>query len=108
MDYGVNTTATTNLYTTRYYAIHTYSSLLGRPYRCTCTGVHDKGILHKTYGHQQRQCWSVLLKLNIGFKQRCCAKRSASCEEPNGDNKDARRPFNNRQKPSYTHVGVHL
>eukprot|EP00972_Heterocapsa_arctica_P100201 14774733-Heterocapsa_arctica.AAC.1 len=71
------------------------SITLGRPYRCTRTGVHDKGVLHDNYGHRQKRCWSMLLKLRIGLKLRFSAKVSAFCEEYNGDSEDARRPFKN-------------
>eukprot|EP00972_Heterocapsa_arctica_P023669 3487463-Heterocapsa_arctica.AAC.1 len=53
-------------------------------------------------GHRTKQCWSLLLKLKIGLKLRCCAKVSAFCEESNGDSEDARRPFKQTQKPSKT------
>eukprot|EP00972_Heterocapsa_arctica_P043947 6490283-Heterocapsa_arctica.AAC.1 len=36
--------------------------------------------------------WSVLLKLNIGLRLRCCGQLSAFREESNGDSEDARRP----------------
>eukprot|EP00972_Heterocapsa_arctica_P006131 903023-Heterocapsa_arctica.AAC.1 len=45
------------------------------------------------------------------LKLRCCAKRSAFCEEYNGDSEDARRPVKNLQKPSnnfQTHVHLYV
>eukprot|EP00972_Heterocapsa_arctica_P048911 7206196-Heterocapsa_arctica.AAC.1 len=49
-------------------------------------------------GIEQKQCWSVCLKLKIGLKLRVCAKRLAFCEECNGDSEDARRPFKHLQQ----------
>eukprot|EP00972_Heterocapsa_arctica_P104334 15380054-Heterocapsa_arctica.AAC.1 len=36
---------------------------IGRPYKCTRTGVHDKGVLHKQMGIGKTIC----LNLNIGL-----------------------------------------
>eukprot|EP00972_Heterocapsa_arctica_P043776 6462822-Heterocapsa_arctica.AAC.1 len=60
--------------------------MIGRPYRCTRTGVHDNGVLHKnkwasTSNVIQAQSWT--LKLSI------CVKCSAFCEESNGHSEDA-------------------
>eukprot|EP00972_Heterocapsa_arctica_P005753 850470-Heterocapsa_arctica.AAC.1 len=65
--------------------------LVGRSYRCTRTGVHDKGVLHNKYGHRRKHAGACLLKLEFGLKLGCCAQGSAFCEESNGDSEDARR-----------------
>eukprot|EP00972_Heterocapsa_arctica_P016839 2486031-Heterocapsa_arctica.AAC.1 len=90
---------------------------MGRPNRCTRTGVHDKGDLHNKYGHRKQQVWSMCLKLKIGLKLRLNANLSAFCKESDGDSEDAGRPLENLQthckhlhKPSkpYTPECVHL
>eukprot|EP00972_Heterocapsa_arctica_P102390 15086385-Heterocapsa_arctica.AAC.1 len=71
------------------------------------TGVHAQVCMTRVsctqnYWHRNQQVWSMPLKFNIDIKLRCCATRSTFCEECNGDSEDARRPFQNLQKPSNT------
>eukprot|EP00972_Heterocapsa_arctica_P058647 8647785-Heterocapsa_arctica.AAC.1 len=47
---------------------------MGRPYRCTRTGVHDKGVLQTTYGHQANTL------LEHGFEAQHWSQAKMSCK----------------------------